>query len=372
MENIFYFFKGRVALYALLKAFDIKKGDIILLPGYTCVVVAQAIKYLDAIPEYADIDLKSYNVPLNNYQQLYNRLKKENLHNRIKAVIIQHTYGNPNKDTEKIVDWSKKNNWFVIEDCAHVNGVKIYNKLTGSFGDASFFSTQWNKPFTTGIGGYAIVNNKKYLNKMKQLENDTIKPNVLESLMLLFQLIIYKIFIHPKIFWTAKRLLNVLAGLKLFVGSSYRTELEDSNEIPTNYFKGMGKTQKKILLKELKKMDKINSYRKLLVIEYEKLLKEYNIPLFNYNKGAVLIKYPILVNNRDQCLKDAKKKKIELGEWFNYPLHPSNCNIAGLNWNNNKCPNALTASNNMINLPLHKRIKIKKLRKTVSFVAKYT
>ena len=37
--DIRFFFKGRVALYALLKAIGINTGDEVILPGFTCVVV---------------------------------------------------------------------------------------------------------------------------------------------------------------------------------------------------------------------------------------------------------------------------------------------------------------------------------------------
>jgi hypothetical protein len=45
MESYFQFFKGRVALYAVLKAIGIKPGDEVILPGFTCIVVPNAIIY---------------------------------------------------------------------------------------------------------------------------------------------------------------------------------------------------------------------------------------------------------------------------------------------------------------------------------------
>ncbi len=55
-ENIYFYWKGRIALYALLKTMKIKKGDEVILPGYTCVVVPNAIKYLGAKPIYIDVE----------------------------------------------------------------------------------------------------------------------------------------------------------------------------------------------------------------------------------------------------------------------------------------------------------------------------
>ena len=51
-NNITLFWKGRVALYAILKAFDVKDGDEVILPAFTCVVVANAVIYLGAKPVY--------------------------------------------------------------------------------------------------------------------------------------------------------------------------------------------------------------------------------------------------------------------------------------------------------------------------------
>ena len=61
-QNIFLFWKGRVALYAILKAIGIEEGDEIILPAFTCVVAVNPIIYLKAKPVYVDIDPKTYNI----------------------------------------------------------------------------------------------------------------------------------------------------------------------------------------------------------------------------------------------------------------------------------------------------------------------
>ncbi|MEA3227412.1 MAG: DegT/DnrJ/EryC1/StrS family aminotransferase, partial [Planctomycetota bacterium] len=61
-ERAFAFWKGRVALYALLRALDIGEGDEVVLPGYTCVMNVNPIKYVGAKPIYVDIEPETFNM----------------------------------------------------------------------------------------------------------------------------------------------------------------------------------------------------------------------------------------------------------------------------------------------------------------------
>jgi dTDP-4-amino-4,6-dideoxygalactose transaminase len=54
--------KGRVALYAGLRAMELRSGGRVLMPGYTCVVVPAAVRYAGLVPAYADIDPRTYNL----------------------------------------------------------------------------------------------------------------------------------------------------------------------------------------------------------------------------------------------------------------------------------------------------------------------
>ncbi len=55
VRRAFAFWKGRVAMYAILKALEVGEGDEVILPGYTCVMDVNPVKYLGATSVSADV-----------------------------------------------------------------------------------------------------------------------------------------------------------------------------------------------------------------------------------------------------------------------------------------------------------------------------
>jgi dTDP-4-amino-4,6-dideoxygalactose transaminase len=170
----FIFFKGRVALYAILKAMGIKRGDEIILPGFTCVVVPTII-YLGAKPVYVDIDPLTYNIDPDKIE--------EKITDKTKVILVQHTFGIP-ADMGRIAEFAKKYNLYVIEDSCHALGSRYKGREVGSFGDAAFFSSQWSKPVTTGLGGWAVINNEQVQKNMAAIYPEFIEPSMREEIML--------------------------------------------------------------------------------------------------------------------------------------------------------------------------------------------
>jgi len=132
ISDVFFFFKGRVALYALLKAIGIHPGDEVILPGFTCVVVPNAIIYLGGKPVYADIDPKTFNIDTAKIEG--------KITDNTTAIIAQNTFG-LSSDLDPILDIGKRYNLKVIEDCAHGYGGSYKGKANGTVADAAFFST---------------------------------------------------------------------------------------------------------------------------------------------------------------------------------------------------------------------------------------
>ena len=56
---------GRMALFSILKAINIKKNDEIILPAFTCAVVPNSIIYSGAKPIYVDIRSDNFNINTN-------------------------------------------------------------------------------------------------------------------------------------------------------------------------------------------------------------------------------------------------------------------------------------------------------------------
>ena len=186
-NKIFLYWKGRVALFAALTSMGVKKGDEVILPAYTCVVVPNAILYLGAIPIYVDISEDDYNLDIS---------KLENaITSKTKVIICQNTFG-LSTNLEQILRIAKKNNIFTIEDCTHGFGGYYDGKPNGSFCDAAYFSTQWNKPISTGIGGILLVNNKQLLDGVIKLESKKIKPTIVDTISLSLLLLSRKLFIN--------------------------------------------------------------------------------------------------------------------------------------------------------------------------------
>ncbi|MCA1928241.1 MAG: aminotransferase class I/II-fold pyridoxal phosphate-dependent enzyme, partial [Calditerrivibrio sp.] len=172
MGKVFTFFKGRVALYAILKSMGIGDKDEVILPGFTCVVVPNAISYTGAIPVYVDIDIKNFNIDVDKIE--------EKISKNTKAIIAQHTFGIP-AEMDEIKKLCKKYNLFLIEDACHCLGSKYKGEELGTIGDASFFSSQWSKPITTGLGGWAKINNDELLKKMEKEYEHFIPPTSREE-----------------------------------------------------------------------------------------------------------------------------------------------------------------------------------------------
>lgn len=313
-ERVFLYWKGRVALYAILKSLNLKQGDEVIIPAFTCVVVPNAIIYAGLKPIYVDISPNTYNMDVN--------LIEKKITSRTRVIICQNTFG-LSSDLEFIISLAKKYNLFTIEDCTHGFGGFYNGKPNGSYCDASFFSTQWNKPFSTGIGGFLVANNEIILKKLKTLDSNKIKPEFFEKLLLNLLLVFRKYFINKYTQSFLVKIYRFLSRYNLTVGSNRGEELNSIN-MPIDYYKDISNVQVKNGIKSLKNISQLNELRKKNASEYTKYLKSKNKNHVDENVFAnhIFLKYPILVKDRDAFFELAEKSNINLGDWFLSPLHP--------------------------------------------------
>jgi perosamine synthetase len=364
-SNAFAFWKGRAAMYAILKACGVKDGDEVILPGYTCVVDVNPIKYLGAKPVYVDIEPSTFN--------MNPALLESKITPKTKIIVAQHTYGYP-CDMDAIMAIAAKKGITVIEDCCLSFGSKYKGKTVGTFGKAAYFSFQWNKPFTAGLGGMAITNDADLAEKIKGLcDSDLCMPSAKEVLMLAAQLAIYRTFIYPKTTALAQSIFRTLTKKGVVVGSSKYDEYSATPAEP-DFFKAMSCIQAKSGLRQLKKIETNIAHRKEMAEVYDALLAEKNWPDRKYDKSVidpVMVRYPLRTAEKNRAIADAAKAGVELGSWFDSPLHQITTSFEAYDYKIGMCPQAEKAAREVVNLPLHPRANEKTARRTVNFITRF-
>jgi dTDP-4-amino-4,6-dideoxygalactose transaminase len=342
--HISLFWKGRVALYAILKAMGIGEGDEIILPAFTCVVAVNPIIYSGAKPVYVDIDSLTYNIDTS--------LIEQSITDRTKAILAQNTFGLA-PDLDGIRRLADKHNLVVIEDCAHGFGGSYKGRPNGTIAAASFFSSQWNKPFSTGLGGFAVAKDPVLAAKLEEYEKAFLTPTLKDESVLKALLFIRE-SLNTNFYWTATKAYRWLSKHNLILGSSQGEELEEPVK-PKGFEKGFSKTQAKRAIEELIRFDKIAEHRKATANAYKATLLELGIgpPYEPGYAEHTYLKFPLLVKDRVQFFRAAQKERIELGDWFLSPIHPivKNFDLWHYTWGEN--PVAERISQHIINLPNH-------------------
>jgi perosamine synthetase len=315
----------------------------VILPGLTCVVVPNAILYAGLVPVYIDIDSNTYN--------LNSELIEDKITDKTKVIIIQNTFG-LSTDVEKIIAIAQKYQIVTIDDCTHGFGGRYKGKPNGSLTDAVFYSSQWNKPFSTVIGGYLMVCDHRLIEGVKNEYVTYSTPTFIENIKLVALFYIKKWAMTRVTYWPLLNLYRWLSRKNLILGSSQKDELIDIKK-PKNYEKKMGWFQKNKAIKALSTLDSTLSKRKKNAAIITAWLKKNNKNHVKneYCRDHSWLKYPIRVKDRALFFKIAESKRMPLGDWFVSPIHPVLSHYDTWCFDENECPNAVIAAKELVNLP---------------------
>jgi perosamine synthetase len=351
------FWKGRVALYALLQAVGIGPGDEVVLPGFTCVVVPNAIRLLGAVPVYADIEPGGYNIDPQSAAPLVT--------DRTRALLVQHTFGIPARmpELQQIVT---SRDLLMIEDCAHVIGGEYEGRPLGTLGDGAFFSFQWSKPYTTGLGGMAVAPAGSVGDRLAAVQHEDVRPPLAARIRLWAQFQAYKRVFTPRLAWPAQDALRALAARGLLVGSSSDAELE--GEMPLDHGWRMGQAQEGWGERLVGTVADRNAHGDGIARLYDERLAAAGWPPAPRPAGTMLLRYPLQVANKERLLTEARRAHVELGSWFESPLHPVPMDRhERFGYREGQCPRAELAARQVVNLPLHPRVSANEANRIATF-----
>lgn len=152
-----------VALHLALKLAGIQPGDEVICPSLTFVATVNSIRYVDAIPVFADV--ASYENPTIDPLDITRKITP-----KTKAIVVMH-YGGFACDMDRIMELGKQHGIKVIEDACHGPLSEYKGKKLGTIGDVGCFSFFSNKNISTGEGGMLITNNEDYAVRTKLLRS---------------------------------------------------------------------------------------------------------------------------------------------------------------------------------------------------------
>ena len=144
---------GSAALHTAVAAINPEPGEEIITTAITDMGAISAILYQGAVPRFADVDPRTYNITAQSIEA--------SISARTRAIMVTHLFGNP-CDMGPILELSRRHNIPVIEDCAQAFMAEYKGQPVGSVGDMGCFSLQQGKHITTGEGGIVTSNHSEY------------------------------------------------------------------------------------------------------------------------------------------------------------------------------------------------------------------
>jgi dTDP-4-amino-4,6-dideoxygalactose transaminase len=328
---------ARSAIWALVSLWDDNpSADEVIMPAYTCSVVAHPIVKAGLRPVFVDIDLETYNMKP---ADVLARVSE-----KTRAIILVHTHGTV-MNVQEVVEGLPRKDILVIEDSALCP--KPAFKSHKYSNTVSLYSFDYTKHLSAIEGGAVVTDNGQLAERIhifhKQYYSTagpaTHAKNALQFAARLF------LFNRLGYYWLDKvRNLPVLT-------SFYDERSMGQVSLPNDATKYLPAWQARLALSQLSKLDFILEKRAERAQWYgENLRDNPGIAVPAAGMKSLWSHYPVRVADRDgrKTRERLKREGIEVGSTFDYVVAdlPIFSRFATGDY-----PNARLAAQEMINLP---------------------
>ena len=190
---------GRSAQWAFFKALGVENAEVIM-PAYTCSVVAHAVTLSGNKPVFIDIDLHDYNMNLEFAEAAINE--------RTRAIIATHTFGYP-QDLDRlesmVAEAEKKygHKIWLMQDCCHAFGAKWKGRMISTSGDVAVYAFNISKLMTSIFGGMLTFQNQRLADKMRRWRDENFRPPSTQKTLKRASYLIAIYFAFSKLFYGA-------------------------------------------------------------------------------------------------------------------------------------------------------------------------
>lgn len=318
-KKVFVFNSGRTALYSALQALNLKHGDEVIVPAYSCAVVFEVVLRLGLRPILVDVNLGTYNIAP--------ELITKAISSKTKAIIPVHLFGRP-CEMDEIMEIANKHSLYVIENVAQALGAEYKKVKVGTFGDLAIFSFGPGKSITSGKGGAMSVNCEELTEKVMVIEAKLPNPDVNWILHSLANIMAMKIFSNPYTYSLIRGLLKetlVSREEKTLENCLHLLEEDDKISLnPTVVLAKMPPLLAKIARMQLEKLDEFNQKRINNAMTLTRLLNMLGdfieLPETSGDVKNTFIRYPIrlLKGSRNKIMEGLLQQGVDTEKSYYY------------------------------------------------------
>lgn len=153
---------GTLTLFAALSVLGVGPGDEVIVPDFTMVATANAVKLSGASPVFVDINEKTLCLDVAATERSINKKTK---------VIFLVSMNGRCSEMDKFVALAKKHKVVLLEDAAQAFGSKVDGKYLGTFGVFGSFSFSMPKVITMGQGGALVTDDEEKYKKLLKFKD---------------------------------------------------------------------------------------------------------------------------------------------------------------------------------------------------------
>jgi dTDP-4-amino-4,6-dideoxygalactose transaminase len=348
---------GRSALWAFLQAVGVRDAEVVM-PAYTCSVVAHAISLSTNRPRFVDIDLADYNMDLN--------LLPGAINESTRAIVATHLFGYP-LDLDRleaiVTDAQARygHKIWLVQDCAHAFGATWNGRKVGDSGDVALYAFNVSKMMTTIFGGMLTFQDAALAERVRAWRDERFQPASalkpwLRRLYLLAATAAFSAPVYGFTWWLQEK-----TPLLSRLTRSYH--LDERIHFPPDYLDRMLDVEAAVGIEQLRRYQEFLDLRREHVKYYDAHLERrpgWVLPPIV--DGATYSHYVVRVPDRAACLAHAARNGVHLGELIQYSVP----NLGGYEGVEPSYPNSDIASDHTINLPIQPSMKLADCQRTIN------
>lgn len=348
------FYKGREALEFAFGLLSLSAGSAVVINGYTCLAVYQAVRNVGCVPQLLDIAPGTLHFST---EQLRAALANNP---SIKAVVIQNTLGYP-VDIEGIANVCKEKNIILIEDLAHSAGTLYANgQMAGTMGDMTIFSFGQDKIVDVVSGGALVVRNPAY---QERILPPFTRVGLAQQ---------WRDRCYPILTWLIRK--SYGGGVGKVIHAIFR-KLKvlpaPMTTQPAGCFRHLPAWQCRLAYEQLQNLDTHVQHRCRIAQVYAATLKQYIVsPAIAAGiEESTNLRFPIFVEGRDRLLSVLKEHQVYVSDiWYDAPIAPEKYQALVHYKDDGVYPEAEKISRLMLNLPTHQEVTVTKAAEIAAII----